>query len=89
MLAFQVHQIAELNIKNPANEAEKRFYQQLRKDLPDFEKLKLMTCSAIRLKTSLFLAIDLSISLSWFGFPVNVSINLNCILFPPFLLSAS
>lgn len=42
MLAFQVHQIAELNIKNPANEAEKRFYQQLRKDLPDFEKLKLM-----------------------------------------------
>lgn len=42
MLIFQVHQIAELNIKNPRTERDKRFYQKLREDLPDFEKISIL-----------------------------------------------
>ena len=40
---FQVHQLAELILKHPlSSEKYKRFYEQLRKDLPAYEKLSLM-----------------------------------------------
>ena len=42
LLVFQIHQMAELHLRNPRNEEDRAFYEQLRKDLPDFEKIKLM-----------------------------------------------
>lgn len=42
LLIFQVHQMAELHLQNPKDEQEKKFFEKLKKDLPDINKIKLL-----------------------------------------------